>query len=313
MYPLKLKPIYDKTIWANDNLTKLRGMEEKGYGTIWEVSAHPYSKNEILNGEYAGKTLWDLLEEYPETILGEIPRSKMVRLAFLDAKDDLSIQVHPYDAYAHKYENDEGKTESWYILKAEEGSTLVAGTTIADADVIKKAVEDNTVEKYVRKIAVKEGDFVCIDAGMLHALGKGIVALEIGQNSNITYRFYDYDRRDANGNPRELHIKKSFDVADFSLECKKISSPLVDVDKNVEKQLVDRDEFCVKLIDICGEYTLPQDGKRFFTISNMKENAKIVWDEQEADFTYTESIFIPADCPKVTVKGNTRILLSYVK
>lgn len=313
MYPLKLKPIYDKTIWAKDNLTKLRGIKETGFGTIWEVSAHPYSKNEILNGEYAGKTLWDLLEDNPKAILGEIPRSKMVRLAFLDAKDDLSIQVHPFDEYAHKHENDEGKTESWYILKAEEGATLVAGTTIADADVLKKAVEDNTVEKYVRKIPVQEGDFVCIDAGMLHALGKGIVALEIGQNSNVTYRFYDYDRRDANGNPRELHIKKSFDVADFTLECKKISNPFENVNMNVEKQLVDRDEFSVKLIDICEEYVLPQDGKRFFTISNMKQDAKIEWDGQEVDFAYTESIFIPADCSKVTVKGKTRILLSFVK
>ena len=123
---------------------------------------------------------------------------------------------------------------------------------------------------------------------MLHALGKGIVALEIGQNSNVTYRFYDYDRRDANGNLRELHIKKSFDVADFTLECKKISNPFENVNMNVEKQLVDRDEFSVKLIDICEEYVLPQDGKRFFTISNMKQDAKIEWDGQEVDFAYTE-------------------------
>ena len=134
----------------------------------------------------------------------------MVRLAFLDAKDDLSIQVHPFDEYAHKHENDEGKTESWYILKAEEGATLVAGTTIADADVLKKAVEDNTVEKYVRKIPVQEGDFVCIDAGMLHALGKGIVALEIGQNSNVTYRFYDYDRKRCKRKSKRIAYKEKF-------------------------------------------------------------------------------------------------------
>ena len=97
------------------------------------------------------------------------------------------------------------------------------------------------------------------------------------------------------------------------MECKKISNPFENVNMNVEKQLVDRDEFSVKLIDICEEYVLPQDGKRFFTISNMKQDAKIEWDGQEVDFAYTESIFIPADCSKVTVKGKTRILLSFVK
>ena len=109
MYPMKLKPVYDKTIWANDRLTTMRGMEEKGLGTCWEISAHPHAKNVILNGEYAGKTLDELIQADPQSILGEKQLHQMLRLAYLDAREDLSIQVHPYDEYARAHENDEGR------------------------------------------------------------------------------------------------------------------------------------------------------------------------------------------------------------
>lgn len=311
MYPLKLTPIYDKTIWANNRLTSMRGMEESGFGTVWEVSAHPYANSIIENGVYKGKALNELIDEFPKEMLGKKELRQMLRLAYLDAADNLSIQVHPYDEYAHTHEHDEGKTESWYILEAEEGASLVAGTTTADAQVMRQAVEDGTVEQYVKHVPVKAGDFVCIDAGMLHALGKGILALEIGQNSNTTYRFYDYGRKDAAGNERELHVKKSFDVADFSLECKAIHNPWLQEPQ--EKMLVDRDEFCVKLVDVIDEYELVLDGERFFCVSNMKEDATIFDGEEEIPFAYSESIFIPAVCKNIKIKGTTRLLVSYVK
>ena len=142
MYPIQLKPIYDKTIWANDKLTSLRHIEEKGYGTCWEISAHSYCTNEVINGIYKGKTLMELIQEKPKEMLGEVPFEKMLRLAYLDAKEDLSIQVHPYNSYALEHENDLGKTESWYVLDAKPGATLVAGTTTRDKSIIQKAVEE---------------------------------------------------------------------------------------------------------------------------------------------------------------------------
>lgn len=163
MYPMKLKPVYDKTIWANDRLTTMRGMEEKGLGTCWEISAHPHAKNVILNGEYAGKTLDELIQADPQSILGEKQLHQMLRLAYLDAREDLSIQVHPYDEYARAHENDEGKTESWYILEADKGATLVAGTTASDAAVIKAAVENDQVEDYVRKVEVEAAEIYIFD------------------------------------------------------------------------------------------------------------------------------------------------------
>ena len=275
MYPLRLKPIYDKTIWANDRLTTMRHEAQSGCGTCWEISAHPHAQNKIINGDYAGKTLQELLDEKEREMLGEVPRQRMLRLAFLDAADNLSIQVHPDDAYAHEHENDEGKTESWYILEA--------------------------------------GDFVCIDAGMLHALGKGILALEIGENSNTTYRFYDYNRKDANGNPRPLHIQKSFAVADFALVCTPVHSPLEKVQETKEKMLVEREEFCVKLVDIHASYELIMDHTKFYCLSNVGQDAEIICDGMHIPFLFTESIFVPAACKDLTIQGDTRVLLSYVK
>lgn len=313
MYPMKLQPVYDTTIWGNDKLTKLRGKKETGLGTSWEISAHPHAKNIIMNGEYAGRTLDALLHEDAAKLLGKKKLTQMLRLAYLDAKEDLSIQVHPYDDYARRVEQDEGKTESWYILAAEEGATLVAGTTSPDAETIRQAVQEDRVEEYVRKVAVEAGDFICIDAGMLHALGKGILALEIGQNSNTTYRFYDYHRKDANGKERELHIEKSFAVADFSLHCDKVASPICKPSKTTEKVLVDRREFTVRLVDLVDSYVLPRDDERFYCISNVGQDVTLCYEGEEMPFAFTENIFIPAGCSDITIQGATRILISYVK
>ncbi|MEE1464861.1 MAG: type I phosphomannose isomerase catalytic subunit [Clostridium sp.] len=313
MYPMKLKPVYDKTIWANDRLTTMRGLEETGMGTCWEISAHPHAKNVILNGEYAGKTLDELIKTDPTAILGEKELHQMLRLAYLDAAEDLSIQVHPYDEYAREHEHDEGKTESWYILQADKGAALVAGTTASDAAVIKEAVACDEVEKYVRKVEVEAGDFVCIDAGMLHALGKGILALEIGQNSNTTYRFYDYHRKDASGKERELHIEKCFDVADFSLHCNKIASPFPTTGHTEEKMLVDRREFSVRLVDVAESYVLPKDEKRFYCLSNVSADCAIRYQGKELSFAFTENIFVPAGCDDIEIIGKARILISFVR
>lgn len=313
MYPLKLKPIYDKTIWANDRLTKIRGIDEKGYGTCWEISAHPYAQNEILNGIYQGWNLSELIEKKGSEILGKHAVTSMLRLAYLDAKEDLSIQVHPYNAYALQHEQDNGKTESWYVLAADEGATLVAGTLVDDPDVIKQAIEDETLEQYLRKVPIQAGDFIYVEAGMLHALGGGILAIEVGTNSNTTYRFYDYGRKDAEGNSRELHLQKSFDVVDFKKRSEKIATPLTSFDKNMEKVLVDGDEFQVVLYDIADEMTFDTEGKDFHCLSFVCHDALIQYDGKDIPVKYTENIFIPAACGKYTIKGKCRVLKSIAK
>lgn len=313
MYPLKLKPVYDKTIWANDKLTTIRGIKEKGYGTCWEVSAHAYSQNEILNGKYKGMNLLELINQDEKSLLGQHSIEKMLRLAYLDAKDDLSIQVHPYDEYARKYENDYGKTESWYVLEAEPKATLVAGTNCADKDLIRQAIKDGNLEQYLRKVEMKAGDFIFVPAGMLHALGGGILAIEVGTNSNTTYRFYDYGRKDANGNERQLHVDKSFDVVDLSLRSEKVETPLL-ANGTQEKVLVDCSEFKVTLYDIDGEITFDTLNKDFHAISFVHNGGEITYTGNEAiKAEYTENVFIPASVGKYTIKGKCRILKSEAK
>lgn len=311
MYPLKLKPVYVKTIWGDGRLAEKRGIDDK-LGTSWEVSSHVHADNQILNGEYAGLTLSELIDKYPKQIFGNKKKSQMLRLGYLDAEQSLSIQVHPDDEYAHKYEKDEGKTESWYILEAVPGSTLIAGTTSNNPNVIKEAVNNQEVEKYTRKIEMEAGDFICIEAGMLHALGKGILALEIGRNSDTTYRFYDYNRKDSNGNLRELHLDKCFDVAHFDLECEKISNPQKKINSTTIKPLTRRKEFFVDLIDIKDEYEFTPNGDTFYCISNVSNDTTYYYEGKKEILSYTENIFVPADSNSIRIQGSCRILLSYI-
>ncbi len=312
MYPIKLKPIYDKTIWANNKLTTIRGVDSSEYGTCWEVSAHSYCQNEIMNGEYAGQDLMTVIQKCPTEMLGKHDESKLLRLAYLDAKSDLSIQVHPHEAYAKTNDNDHGKTEAWYVLEAEPGSTLVAGTKISDEELIRTSIEDGTLEEHLVKVPINKGDFIHIDAGMLHALGGGIFAIEVGTNSNVTYRFYDYQRKDAQGNSRELHLDKSFDVVDLTKESQKIANPFQEVDETTCKTLCNTEFFKVDLIDVKDSITL-KPNNAFMTITFVSKDATVKWNDGEIQCKYTDSIFIPASCPEFEVITNGRLLVSTVE
>ncbi len=308
MYPFKFEPIYVETVWGDTKFAKIRGRNEI-IGSSWEISAHPHADNCIANGKYKGQTLSTLLDLYPKQILGKKKRNQMLRISFLDARDSLSIQVHPNDDYAHKYENDEGKVEAWYILKADPKSNLIAGTTTDDIQVIKQAIKDEKIEDYVDRIEINEGDFICIESGQLHAFGSGLLGLEISQNSDVTYRFYDFHRKDASGNERELHLDKCFDVVDFSKKGQKFAYPFK---MQQETTVYQRKEFTIKLIDINDKYTLYPNGDTFYCLTNVLNDCHIIYEDQIIDFGFTENILIPADCSKITFEGKTRIIISYV-
>ena len=311
MYPFRLKPIYDSTIWAGDELCRIRGVEPHSYGTSWEVSVHPHAQSVIQNGIYAGRQLKDVIAEAPQQVLGtSCTEQDLIRLAFLDARESLSVQVHPGEAYAELHEHDHGKTESWYILDARPGASLVAGCDLATKNELWQAIADGTILKHLRHVPVTRGDFICIPAGMLHALGAGILALEIGTNSNTTYRFYDYDRTDAKGNKRELHLQKSFDVVDLSLRSDASHHPYDHSGR--QETLLDRPEFQVRLADVQGEWNLPADPTRYHVLSNMGADAEIRYSGETMKFACTESVFLPAACGEIAVAGNTRVLLSNV-
>lgn len=310
MYPLKFQPIYVKTVWGSDRLAEIRGVKE-GFGSAWDVSAHKNADNVIINGKFKGKSLIEMLNQYKEDMLGDKDLSKMIRLSYLDASDSLSIQVHPNNEYARKYENDEGKVECWYILRAEPNSKLIAGTTTSSVDTIKKAIENDNIEEYVNRIEMEKDDFILIDSGELHAFGGGMIALEISQNSDTTYRFYDFHRKDKNGVERELHLDKCFDVADFTKKGEKIH---IDKKEGTRFNIVNLEEFTVDCLDINGEYNFVKDDNTFYGLSNVGDSTiKILYDNEVIEINKTESIFVPAKCKSFVMKGNSRVIITYVK
>lgn len=221
--PFLLSPAAKDYLWGGNRLNNefAKEIDMDPLAETWECSTHPDGPSMVASGEYEGKSLTEVLKEHPEFIgshpdsdgSGELP----ILIKFIDARSDLSVQVHPDDEYARKYEDGQrGKTEMWYVLDAKEGTSLIYGLRqTTDKDVIKKAIENGTVEKYLQKVPVKKDDLFYIEAGTIHAIGAGALIAEIQENSNLTYRLYDYDREDKHGNKRELHIDKALDVANL--------------------------------------------------------------------------------------------------
>ena len=219
--PFFLKPAAKDYLWGgnrlNDDFSK--GIEMQPLAETWECSTHPDGASIVASGEHAGKTLIDLLREHPEYI-GAHPRTKRelpILVKLIDAKQDLSVQVHPSDEYAQKFEHGQlGKTEMWYVLDATKGTQLVYGFKMnQDKKTVKKAILNGTIEKYLQKVPVKKNDLFYIKAGTVHAIGAGALIVEIQESSNLTYRLYDYNRIDKNGKKRELHIDKGLAVAEL--------------------------------------------------------------------------------------------------
>lgn len=220
--PFLLKPSAKDYLWGGNRLNDefAKGIEMSPLAETWECSTHPDGPSFVASGEWSGKSLADVLREYPE-FLGTHPKTKgelPILIKFIDAKKDLSVQVHPTDEYAVKNESGQlGKTEMWYVLDASKDASLIYGLhTTTEKAVFREAIEQGTVERYLQKVPVKKDDVFFIEAGTVHAIGAGALIAEIQENSNLTYRLYDYDRVDKNGNKRQLHVDKALDVANLT-------------------------------------------------------------------------------------------------
>jgi mannose-6-phosphate isomerase len=225
LYPLKFEPILKEKIWGGE---KIRNLLAKSTGSLtqcgesWEISGVPGNVSVVANGELTGLLLTDLIEEYKEDLLGTFVMQTYgaefpLLIKFIDAADDLSIQVHPNDDLARERHNSLGKTEMWYIMQADENSTLISG--------FNRELGKNEFLQYFRKGAISEiinkeeakrGDVFFIPAGRIHTIGKGLLLAEIQQTSDVTYRIYDFDRVDASGEKRELHLEESLDALDYT-------------------------------------------------------------------------------------------------
>ncbi|MBR1740799.1 MAG: class I mannose-6-phosphate isomerase [Lachnospiraceae bacterium] len=213
---LFLEPVCTHNIWGGTRLREDFGYPAEGddIGECWGISAHPNGDDTVREGQYKGQHLSEMWEKHPELFgnLGNRYDRFPLLVKIIDAKDDLSIQVHPDDVYAREHENGSyGKTECWYVLDCPEDATLVIGHHARDKEELTRMIEERRWNDFIREIPVHKGDFIQIDPGTVHAIKGGLLILETQQNSDITYRVYDYDRL-SNGKPRELHVKQSIDV-----------------------------------------------------------------------------------------------------
>ena len=258
---IRLEPVFKQMIWGGNKLRDDFGypIDFDNCGECWGISAHPNGDCTVKGGEYDGMKLSELYDAHAE-LFGSLKSDRFPLLTkIIDAKSDLSIQVHPDDAYAGEHENGSlGKTECWYVIDAEPGTTIVIGHNAKDSDEVKDMIEGKRWGDFIREIPVKAGDFFMIHPGTVHAIKGGTLILESQQSSDITYRVYDYDRL-QNGKPRDLHVRQSIDVirAPFVEE-----EPFTDDSVTVNKcmiQLVTCDYFTVWKLETDGEVRLTQD------------------------------------------------------
>lgn len=225
IYPLIFKPILKDRIWGGQNLNKLfnKPIQSNTTGESWEISVVADNESIIENGCYKEKKITELIHNYPVEVLGtnvynQFGANFPLLFKFLDAQQNLSIQLHPNDTLSQKRHNSFGKTEMWYVVAAEENAKIVVGfTENQTTKTFLEHVNNKTLSQILNEIEVKKGDVFYLETGTIHAIGKGIVIAEIQQTSDITYRIYDYDRKDNFGKPRELHIDLALEAINYNL------------------------------------------------------------------------------------------------
>jgi mannose-6-phosphate isomerase len=321
LYPLKFEPLYKDYIWGGRNLERLgKKLPEGIVAESWEVAAHPDGMSRIANGEFKGMTLPELFESMKTELcgraLGNIERFPLL-LKLIDANNDLSIQVHPDDKYAAINDNGEwGKNEAWYIISAEPGAYLVYDVVPGTGkEEFEQAIKNESLEACLQKVPVEAGDIINIPTGVVHAICKGIMLAEIQQNSNATYRVYDYGRTDDKGRKRPLHIKKALDVTDFASEKRKpkykgLSLPLNK--SGHKKYLVANRYFCMELYEIDGTINENTNQDRFFIYLFLEGGAAISYPDGVMEALKGESVLLPASLGEYSVSGRFKTLRCYV-
>lgn len=297
---LKLTPSCKDYIWGGRRLIEEFGKDFSGdvLAETWEISCHKDGLSTISNDDNAGKTLLNYIQEKGTQCLGTnaSPFEYFpILVKLIDAKDYLSIQVHPDDSYALEHEHQYGKTEMWYVVDAKEGAFLYYGfSKSVSKEELKERIHNNTLLEVLNKVPVKKGDTFFIEPGTIHAIGKDILIAEIQQNSNVTYRVYDYGRVDANGNGRELHIDKAVDVINRKqyVESQKSDSHLANCKYfTVDKMILD------------GTYTEKVTNASFVGLLFVEGNGSILDSDTNLDFKKGDSFFIPANEETYTIKG----------
>lgn len=309
MYPLKFENIYFEKIWGGRDLELFRNNLPKGnIGESWDVSCHPHGVSVVANGEFKGMRLDELTKLKGNEILGsKISKDWFPLLVkLINAKDKLSVQVHPDNKYAEEAEGEMGKTEVWYVVEAFEGANLVVGTKECTKEQFEEALKAGKFDKLMNKVYVKKGDVYFVKSGLIHAIGEGVIIAEIQQNSDTTYRVYDYNRG------RELHVQKALDVADLSLRGEKSRGLKIDEDGYSKTYFCLCEHFSLELYDIEKSVKESSNKERFYIFTAVEGEGEIRYKDGAESIKKGDSFMIPASLGDYEIVGKIKLLKSYV-
>ncbi len=317
IYPLVFEPILKERIWGGTKLKTVfnKPIQSDSTGESWELSTVPGDISRIAEGEYQGKLLSDLISQFPEEILGEAVHKKFgtefpLLFKFIDAKEDLSIQVHPNDELAKKRHNSFGKTEMWYVMQADENARIVVGfKEKSSREEYLKNLEDKTLLSILQEIPVKKGDVFFLETGTIHAIGAGIVIAEIQQTSDITYRVYDWDRVDAEGKSRELHIDLALDAINYNTTD---TERTYTKEKNKSNPVVTCPYFITNYFPLDGEVEIKKQHESFTVYMCMEGNFTIKYNGMEWNYKKGNTVLLPAAMREYSLEGEAVLLEIYI-
>lgn len=313
--PIKLKPEFKEIIWGGNRLKNEynKASSLNNIAESWELTVRPDGMNVIDGGEFDGLTMEEYINKNGFSVVSnkEMDRFPLL-IKFIDAEDNLSIQVHPDDEYGMKTANSLGKTEMWYIIDAKPGAKLVYGLKEGyTIDTLKAAIENGNVEEMLNYVPVKKGDVFFIPSGLVHAIGAGILLAEIQQNSNITYRVYDYNRVGKDGKPRELHVSDALNVI-VNRNEKEIDKIRFSTNVKNDTTLASCEYFTVDKYTLNDEITLNTDKKSFNSVLCLDGNGTLEFNGENFYITKGDSYFIPANLGDYTIKGKLEIVVSKI-
>lgn len=323
MYPLKFEPILKQTLWGGDKIIPFKHLNENlpNVGESWEISAVEGSESVVANGADKGLTLPEMVRKYKEELVGEANYMRFgnkfpLLIKFIDAKLDLSIQVHPNDELARKRHNSFGKNEMWYVIAADKGAKLISGFAeqITPKE-YKERVYNGTFAEVLQTCEIKPGDVFYVPAGRVHGIGAGSFIAEIQQTSDVIYRIFDYNRKDQNGKARELHTNQAMDAINFA-DVQDDFRTEYELTENEPIEVVASPYFTTSVYDMTEEITCDYSELDSFVIFICTEGSCKITDDSKNELTLCagETILLPASTQEVTITpdGRVKLLETYV-
>jgi len=317
VYPLQFEPILKDRIWGGEKLKTMlnKPITSKITGESWELSTVEGDVSVVSNGDLKGKSLMELIDETPNEILGtEVYKrfGKQFPLLFkyLDAREDLSIQVHPNDKLAKERHNSFGKTEMWFVTQADADARIIVGfKENSSKEEYLKHLHDNTLVSILDDVKAKAGDVFFLETGTVHAIGAGLVVAEIQQTSDITYRLYDFDRVDAQGNKRELHVDLALDAINYN---KVETQKKYETKTNTSNVVVDCPYFTTNFIPLEDKIEAAKSGETFTVYMCIEGSFEIEYDGFKQTYIKGDTVLVPAAIKAFTLNGKASILEIYI-